>query len=129
MLILGSLEALQPIQTWSHASAVSSIQELRSCVCTCVAVQLCTLVYFAIPPVQCVCSCVAVQLCSLHLQIALGLLAHIAASIQFRNGREKKNFGTFETSLQLLESQCALQRSHHSEFEAVFQSLEVIFHQ
>ena len=90
MLILRSLEALQLIQTWSHASAVSSIQELRSCVCTCVAVQLCTLVYFAIPPVQCVCSCVAVQLCSLHLQIALGLLAHIAASIQFRNGREKK---------------------------------------
>ena len=126
MLILGSLEALQPIQTWSHARAVSSIQELRSCTCTspshhsvCCCVYLCSCVYLCVPVL--LCNCVRC-ICKL-------LLAHIAASIQFRNGREEKNFGTFETSLQLLESQCALQRSHHSEFEAVFQSLEVIFHQ
>ena len=121
MLILGSLEALQPIQTWSHASAVSSIQELRSCTCTspspqCVCVRLCCCVYLCVPVllyncVRCICKL---------------LLAHIAASIQFRNGREEKNFATFETSQQPLESQCALQRSHHSAFEAVLQSLEVM---
>ena len=89
-------------------------------------------VYLAVPPV-CVCCCVylcvPVLLCNCVRCICKLLLAHIAASIQFRNGREEKNFGTFETSQQPLESQCALQRSHHSAFEAVLQSLEVISHQ
>ena len=116
MLILGSLEALQPIQTWSHANAGSSIQELRSCTCTspspqCVCVRLCCCVYLCVPVllyncVRCICKL---------------LLAHIAASIQFRNGcREKK-------TLPLSKHQCSSWKVNVPCKEAIILPLKLFF--
>ena len=82
---LGRTQAPSP-QYKSYAPARVPRRPPSVCVCACVAV--CTCVYLCVPVllyncVRCICKL---------------LLAHIAASIQFRNGREQKKLGTFQTA-------------------------------
>jgi len=135
MLILGSLEALQPIQTWSHASArllntrVTLLHVYLAippvCVHLCGGVYLCT----SVPVLLCVPVCTCVYLCCCATVFAASAnYSWLTSLLQFSFVMDVKK-KTLALSKQLLESQCALQRSHRSAFEAVSQSLGVISHQ